>query len=106
MLEEVHALLSDFIMLFVWQVFVVNHIIKSFASTFNMKRKRLQLWLSVIYGTIGYKKSLRQAFIVIHNITFQDGLLILLILIGAKGMSFSSYAGYLESLDDFYIMDR
>ena len=27
-------------------------------------------------------------------------------LTGAKRMSFSSYAGYLVSLDDFYIMDR
>ena len=45
--KEVHAWLSDFIMLFVCLIFVVNHTIKRFAITFNMKRK-IQLWLSVI----------------------------------------------------------
>ena len=37
----------DLIMLFVGQVFVVNHIIKSFAITFNMERKK-----SVSYGCL------------------------------------------------------
>ena len=49
--KEVHAWLSVFMMLFVRQIFVVNHIIKSFDITFNMKRKN-QLWLSVIWGRV------------------------------------------------------
>ena len=40
MFKEVHAWLSDF-MLFVRQVFVVNHVFKSFANAFNIKKRKI-----------------------------------------------------------------